>query len=130
MLEFKKRRRTVGAEIARMALGLLGVVLLALAAFGAARAAVDMYGKFSEAAAARAGAEVQLAELEARDTKIRADVAALATERGVEAALRERYGVVRPGEGQINIVRQPASSTALREEPNLWQNLWQLLFVW
>ena len=130
MLEFKKRRRTVGAEIARMALGSLGVVLLALAAFGAARAAWDMYGKFNEAAAARAGAEVKLAELEARDTKIKANVEALRTERGVEAALRERYGVARPGEGQIDIVRQPASTTALREEPNLWQKLWQLLFVW
>ena len=130
MWEFKKRRRTSAAQIARISLGCLGVLALALVAFGAARAAADMYGKFSEAAAARAGAEAQLFELTARDQNIKAEVAALATERGVEAALRERYGVAKPGEGQIDIVRQPASSTPITQPPGLWQKLWQLLFVW
>ncbi len=130
MWEFKKRRRTPAAQIARMSLGGVGVLALALVAFGAARAAADMYGKFSEAAAARAGAEAQLGELQVRDEAIRAEVAALATERGVEAAMRERYGVARPGEGQIDIVRQPASTTAVEGGQNIWQKLWQTLFVW
>lgn len=129
MSEFKKRR-TGRAELARALLGTLGIAALALAAFGLSRAAWDMYGKFAEAAAARASAEGQLADLQSREQKIRADVAALSSERGVEAAVRERYGVARPGEGQIDIVRQAASSTALKQERGLWEGLWRMLFVW
>ncbi len=129
MREFKKRR-TVGAEILRMSLGTLGILALATVAFGASRAAWAMYGKFTEAASARAGAEAQLQELQLRDQTIKADVSALSSERGVEAAVRERYGVALPGEGQINIVRQGSSTEALRQEPEFFQKLWQLLFVW
>ncbi len=129
MREFKKRR-TIGAEILRMSLGALGVLALGLVAFGASRAAWTMYGKFTEAAAARAGAEAQLQELEQRDQTIKADVAALSSNRGVEAALRERYGVALPGEGEINIVRQASSTGPFIEQVGFLQKLWQLLFVW
>jgi cell division protein FtsB len=129
MREFKKRR-TLRAEILRVGSGLLGVAALALVAFGASRAALAMYGKFTEAAAARAGAETQLSELQTREQVIKTDVAALSSDRGVEAAMRERYGVAKPGEGQINIVRQATTSEALHQGPGFWQKVWQTLFVW
>ena len=129
MREFKKRR-TIGAEILRVSLGALGVLALSLAAFGASRAAFDMYGKFTEAAAASASADAQLQDMQERRQNIKADVLALSSERGLEAEVRERYGVARPGEGQITIVRQASSTEILRQEPGLLQKLWQLLFVW
>lgn len=129
MREFKKRR-TWGAELLRVSGGLAGVLALGAVAFFASRAAGDMYGKFAEASAARSGAEAELQDLRERHQKIEADVAALSSERGVEAAARERYGVVKPGEGQITIVRQSTSTEVLRQESGLLQKIWRSLFVW
>jgi cell division protein FtsB len=129
MREFKKRR-TTGAAILRISAGAAGVLLLAGVATVASRAAWDMYGKFAEAAAARASTETQLQELQDRHQKIEADVQALSSERGLEAQVRERYGVAKPGEGQITIVRLASSTEVLRQEPGLLDKLWHLLFVW
>lgn len=129
MRDFKKRR-TKGSEMLRVSLGLIGVLGLAAVAFMASRAAWDMYGKFAAASVARAEAEGQLADLQDREAKIEADVAELSSERGIEAAVRERYGVAKPGEGQIAIVRQASTSEPLREESGFFQSLWRSLFVW
>ncbi len=129
MREFKKRR-TWGAELLRVAGGTLGLLALAGLAFGATRATWNMYGRFAEAAAARAGAEAQLQDLEGRHAKIETDVDALSSARGLEAEVRERYGVVRPGEGEIAIVRHSSSTEVLRQESGILEKLWQLLFVW
>jgi len=129
MREFKKRR-TVGAELLSISAGLAGIMVLVGIATVASRAAWDMYGKFTEAAAASVAAETQLQDLQERHQKIGAEVQALSSERGLEAEVRERYGVARPGEGQITIVRQASSTEVLRQEPGLLDKLWQLLFVW
>ena len=129
MMEFKKRR-TTQAELLRIVGGTLGMLALAALAFVAVRGAYGMYGKFAEAAAARAGAESQLAELQGRYASVKADVDAFSTDRGVEAALRERYGVAKPGEGQIDIVRQASTTEPVLQQKNVLQKLWDLLSVW
>lgn len=129
MRDFKKRR-TRGSEILRVSLGFLGIMALATVAFMASRAAWGMYGKFAAASAARFEAETKLKELEAREAKIRAEVSALSSERGIEAAVRERYGVAKPGEGQIAIVRQSTSSEAIPVKAGFLEKLWKSLFVW
>jgi cell division protein FtsB len=129
MREFQKRR-TRGSEILRISLGVGGVLLLCAVAYFLARGAWDMYGKFASAAAARATAEAQVVELEGRRASIESEVEALSTERGIETAVRERYGVARPGEGEIAIVRQSSSTEILRQEPGVFERLWQMLFVW
>ncbi len=120
----------MGAEVVRAALGSAGLLILGAVAFVASNAAWGMYGKFAEAAAARAGAETQLHDLQSRDQKIQADVQTLSSDRGLEAAARERFGVVRPGEGEIRIVRQSTSTELLRQESGFWQRLQHFLFVW
>ena len=129
MMEFKKRR-TTQAELLRIVGGTLGMLALAALAFVAVRGAYGMYGKFAEAAAARAGAESQLAELQGRYASVKADVDAFSTDRGVEAALRERYGVAKPGEGQIDIVREASTTEPVAQQKNLLQKLWELISVW
>ena len=106
------------------------MLALAALAFVAVRGAYGMYGKFAEAAAARAGAESQLAELQGRYASVKADVDAFSTDRGVEAALRERYGVAKPGEGQIDIVRQASTTEPVLQQKNVLQKLWELISVW
>lgn len=129
MREFKKRR-TASAEYLRVTLGVAGIAALLFIAFAMSRAAFNMYGKFAAAAAARSSAEAQLQELKAREAAIAADVEKLSTERGLEAAIRERYGVARPGEGEITIVRNESTSEAVRPERGFFESLWDLLFVW
>lgn len=129
MKEFKKRRVS-GMDILRVSAGVAGIAALAGVAFIASRAAWGMYGKFAEAAADRASAETQLHDLQERRQKIDADVQALSSERGLEAQVRERYGLVRPGEGEISIVRQATSSEVLKQSPGILQKLWQMLTVW
>lgn len=130
MREFKKRRSLAG-EWARVARGAAGILLLAALTFILARGAWNMYGKFAEAAEARGAAEADLESLQGQYTAVEAGVASLESPRGLEAEVRERYGVAKPGEGEIDIVRQ-ATTTASAPAPHdtLWARLWRMLTVW
>lgn len=55
--------------------------------------------------------EAEVALLKERKETLEADLAALATDRGQEASLRETYGVARPGEEVIIVVPPEATTT-------------------
>lgn len=61
----------------------------------------------------------ELAALQIREETLAANVADLDTDRGQEAALRETYGVARPGE-EVIIVVEPPAEKPLEELP--WWN--------
>lgn len=109
-----------------MAGGLAGLGLLAFLALSLGRGTWDMYGKFASAAGARQSAEIELMELRLRHAKVSSDVEALQTERGLESELRERYGVARPGEGEIAIVRKEAQGEAQIPNESGWSGFWGL----
>lgn len=126
-----RKRRNAKREIPRVILGCLGIVALGGLTFVAVQAAWGMYGKFAAASEARSDAEAQLAQLQTQYAKVEAKVAELNTSRGVEAAVRERYGVARPGEGAIDIVRHASTSESGTRSGDSWfSKLWQSLFVW
>lgn len=130
MNDFRKRRN-MKREIPRMILGCIGILALAGLTFEAAHAAWDMYGKFVDASNARSDAEAQLAQLEQQYAQVSSQVAALNTSRGVEAAVRERYGVAKPGEGEIDIVRAASTTAPAANQGDSWfSRLWKRLFVW
>jgi cell division protein FtsB len=130
MTDFKKRR-SQGKDLVRVGLGCAGIVLLALLAFASVRGAWDMYGKFADAAHARRDAEAQLASLQAHYATVKGTVEDLQSERGLEAEVRERYGLSRPGEGQIDIVRHASTTPeAAPKSDTLFERLWDVLFVW
>lgn len=90
-----------------------------------------MYGKFASASQADAAAQVELEDLRRQEAQIGAAAQALASDRGVEAGVRERYGVARPGEGQIDIIRREATTTDVgTKEPGLFTKIFRALFVW
>ncbi len=134
MRDFKKDRSIRSGkgdrrhQYARMAGGLGVMVVLALLAFGSAHAAWDMYQKFSDASTADAAAQGELATMQAQYQSIASTTDALQTDRGLEAAIRTRYGVGRPGEGEIDIIRQ-ATSTATQGSgsQNWFERLWQAI---
>lgn len=110
----------------------LSVIVLAAATVLCALAAWNMFGKEREATSESNGAAEQLALLSSQQTEVQSDIAELSTDRGVEAALRERYGVALPGEGIIEVVDPESSAmgTATSSSNNLLQEIWQRVFPW
>ena len=126
-----RKRRNMKREIPRVLLGCAGIVALGVLTFFAVEAAWGMYGKFAAASEARAGAQTQLAQLQTQYARVQTQVAELNTDRGIEAAVRERYGVARPGEGAIDIVRHASSSeSGARGDESWFAKFWRSLFVW
>ncbi len=126
-----RRKRAGRQDVTRAGLGALGVLLLALIAFFCMRGAWGMYTKFAAASAADAAAQVELETLKGQVSQVGASAEALSSERGIEAGVRERYGVARPGEGQIDIIRREATTTAPKaDEPNIFVKVFRAIFVW
>lgn len=88
---------------------LQGVVLCVLVGvtFVFARGAVRMYERYSAARTAEQSAKADVDLLKERESELQAKTQKLSSDRGVEEALRERYGVVREGEQVIEIL-EPA----------------------
>ncbi len=130
MREFKKRRSR-REEIFWLCVRGVGALLLLLVAAAAVHAAWDMYGKLSAASQGQEEAEAQLASLQAEKKGVSASVAQLSTARGVEAEVRQRFGVVKPGEGEIEIVRDQGSATTTDDaSKHWWSRVFHALFVW
>lgn len=94
-----KRKRQVHTLREYLILAGLGVLVLwlMLLVYGIAR-------KEEVAREAVKDTEAELASLETRRQTLEADLAALNTERGQEAVLRETFGVAKPGEEVIIVV--------------------------
>lgn len=130
MREFK-RAWTREGRITRVILRTVGAGLLAAVAFVSLRAAWGMYDKLLEATDREHLAQAQLQTLRTQKDTIDTQLALLSSSRGVEAQVRDRYGVVRPGEGEIQILAAPeAVGTAPAKPEGFWSRLWQALFVW
>lgn len=128
MRDFSKRR---GGNILYLLQSLAGVALMLVITFVAVRGAWGMYQKFSEAVDSDNLSQKQLATLQAQEAQVSASVDSFNSARGLEEQVRNRYGVVKPGEGQIQIVRD-STSTAPRSvpSPNIFIRTWQVLFGW
>lgn len=130
MREFK-RAWTREGRITRVILRTVGVGLLAAVAFMSLRAAWGMYDKLLEATDRERLAQAELQTLRTQKNTIDTQLALLSSSRGVEAQVRDRYGVVRPGEGEIQILAAPEAVDATPAKPDgFWSRLWQALFVW
>lgn len=105
MQDFRQRRAERGSPV-RALLRIVGAVLLLFLTVMAARAAYDMYGRYSRARLQDNAAQSKQRELEEEFSRLQSGVKELQSDRGVEEALRERYGLSRPGESEIRIVRQ------------------------
>jgi cell division protein FtsB len=130
MRDFSKKRRGPLASLARFCASAAGLGLLVLVAFVTTRAAWGMYEKFSRAAGEHAKAQREYEELGAKESRIEGAVAALSSARGVEAEIRSRFGVAKPGEGEIKIVRDESAQEEAAQNQGLWDWIVETFFVW
>ena len=86
---------------------------------------VVLYGKMRKTAADKSLADAQVQELEARKKELSADISRLETESGIEASIREKFGLAKEGEGVIVIEDQQnsASVTAVKSSGGFWDFL-------
>lgn len=103
--------------------GLLVGVLLLIAAW-LASLSWGLIGKAHIAVSQEREAEWQYQTLEKRKVALEANLAALATERGKDAAIRTAFGVAKPGEEVIVVVPPVAATTT---PPVSW---WQKVVNW
>lgn len=88
--------RVVGRRL--MLVGILILIAIAI------QAVWNAYRISQESQAMRAQADMRVGELRSREAALRADIASLKSERGMEEALRESYGFGKAGEGVLIIV--------------------------
>jgi cell division protein FtsB len=130
MHEYRKRQPT-GTVILRFFVMSAGTLMLFLLSVVVVRAAWGMYDTFKVAADARASTEGQLATLKASETRLSAAVSAFETPQGIEHEIRERFGVAKPGEAEIQIVRDGASTTEnLKQNQNPLAKFFSSFFGW
>lgn len=80
-----------------------------------------LFGKAQVAVSQAGDAKREYQELEARKATLEANLAALNTERGQDAAIRTAFGVARPGE-EVIVVVPPATATPT-STPSWWQRI-------
>lgn len=108
--------RVVGRRI------LFAVVLILIAL--AVQAVWGAYQTVGSSEELRGKAETRMHELEEREARLKADIASLKSDRGVEEALRETYGLGKEGEGVVVIVESESAPVTPQET---WS---EKLFFW
>jgi cell division protein FtsB len=106
MQSFKKRQSASSVILRFFAMG-AGVLMLFLLSVVVARAAWGMYDTFKVSVDARVSAEGQLASLKKDEVRLSAAVENFDTPTGIEHEIRDRFGVVKPGEGRDPDHSQP-----------------------
>jgi len=98
---------------------IIGVLLLV--AFGLLSLIWGLVGKAKIAVIEARNVERQYRVLEERKVSLEADLAALGTDRGQDAAIRTAFGVARPGEEVIVVV--PSELKTPTSTPSWWQKI-------
>lgn len=129
MREFQKHRTTKKEPWVLLAHA-AGILALCAVTVFLVRAAFGMYGKLNRAAAGQEEARAELTLLEEQKKQVAATVEGFSSDRGVEAQIRQRFGVARPGEGEIQIVREAPQMPTTPAAESWWKRILRALFVW
>lgn len=113
-------QRTV-RQVRRVMLWAL-TVLLVLLTLGIATSSWRVFGTLASVRAERYEAERERDALRLRNAELQAAVNALDTPRGLEAEIRSRYPLVKPGEYEFVFVDGPegATSTSAQASSSFW----------
>jgi cell division protein FtsB len=102
----------------------LSIGILLLAGFWLASLIWGLADKAHVAVSQANEARAEFEELEARKAMLAANLAALATPLGKDAAIRTAFGVARPGE-EVIVVVPPATAT-----PTTTPSWWEKILSW
>ncbi len=122
MKTFQKREDPIALMKRRLLI--VGLVLL-VGVLG--RGVYGVIQKERESRLLRDDAQQELADLQAREADIRTSIAELASERGIEQALRSEYELAKEGEEVIVIVgaQEEPESEFVASPAALWWQFWR-----
>ena len=92
------------------------------------------WGKMEETAQNKKIAEDKIAQLTTQKQKLASDIANLQTNEGVEASIRDKFGMEKAGEGMIVIVDNQNATAAAPTSSGFWSffnplgSFWKNLF--
>jgi cell division protein FtsB len=120
MLEFQKKRK-----IRRILYSPLSLLVLAVIAVVFVKGAWNVYQKEAASGDYLAQAQAQFAKVNATDQDLSQSVAALQTQQGIEADIRQKFRVVKPGEQIAVIVDDNASGSdsVATSSPGIWASI-------
>ena len=120
MREFQGRRTLKRVLYSRLfVLLLLGLVLFL------AHSVYRIWQRSRVVVADRNELAAQVAALVDRKQALERELAALQTDRGVEEAIRQKFSVVKEGEGVVTVVASTSATTTVATT-SWWQALWPL----
>jgi cell division protein FtsB len=83
----------------------------------------DMYQKWRLSEEALEKTRVSYGNLEKREMFLDGKIESLSTEGGIEAEVRERFGVAKPGEGVIVVLSDDEEQQSIEEEQGWWARM-------
>ncbi len=123
MREFQDKKRYRKYIYSRTSLVLLGIAILFFA-----NATWGVYKKSRESAANAFRAENELRRLTDRENLLHNELERLNTDEGIEAEIRSKYSVSKPGENVIVIIDKDKSTTTVEAIPEGWWGKFKKLF--
>ncbi|MEK7530437.1 MAG: hypothetical protein AAB573_01075 [Patescibacteria group bacterium] len=103
-------------------IALLGAILVVMSG-----ALIRAYVGYSAASDFKRAAAREDEQIQARLAAMGASVSSLTTERGVEAEIRARYPVVKPGEVEFVILKSEESKAEEKKTTGFWKGLYDIL---
>jgi cell division protein FtsB len=104
----------------------VAILLLFMVVWGIV-AVIRAYTKQREAIALRDGYVRELDQMKQKETELSAKIDSLSEVRGMEAEVRERYRVVKPGEQLVVIVDNKEGADTSVDQKTFWQKLRQFV---
>ena len=124
-------QRTV-RQVRRVMLWALAALCVAMALY-VGSATWRVFGTLSKVHSERLQAEKERDGLRARTGELKAAIGAIETPRGVEAEIRSRYPLVKPGEVEFVFVDNASSSlvdTASTTRESIWSSFLSWIGLW
>lgn len=121
MLEFQEKRKIRTFAYSKVVVFILLIIIIYLF-----NAVWNVYCKQDLAKENLAKTEATFKELKEREEMLTERIASLRTDIGVEEEIRDKYGLVKPGEEVIIVVDNSTSSDITSEEddrPGFWQKI-------
>lgn len=117
-VDFHEKRRARRLLYSPLTLLVLAA-LIAVAGYNA----WDMYGKSRRAREALTKTNAAYGELATRQAFLDRELARLSTDEGVEAEIRERFGVAKAGEEVIVVLSEEESPAPSAQKPSFWSKV-------
>lgn len=123
MREFQERQHVKKLLHSRYAIGFLVVIALLVG-----RGVWGVHQKYSKSMDISTRMRNEAAALQAREDALKASIGSLATPEGREKEIRDRFGVVKPGEKMVVLVDQAGGQAAqpAPEAPGFWSRFFGL----